>query len=156
MGELLSSEERARLAARPHGGTICIVGGPNSGKTTLATKLSYDLSYVALCSDTFIDRKLENQFYVAAERSASHLTTSPKVGLILEGVHVAKALEIWCYDNPNAVPCDVLLILDRAFEEHNRYQRGLQTAVARKIDSVLRTFPLLHPVTRKIYSHDDR
>lgn len=108
---------------------IVIVGGPRTGKTTVAKAMPNPRH-----TDDVIDMG-----WSAASEHVSYWFNSPGPWTI-EGVATARALRKWLTANPTGTPCDAVRIMDRAVVGRTPGQETM----AKGVDTVWREIaPLL-------------
>lgn len=106
---------------------IFITGGPKTGKTTAAKRLSKDLSIPVLHTDDYRNLGWSHQSSQVA------LQMSRTDSIIIEGTTVPRALRKWLLANPTGSPCDRLMILDLPVGARTK---GMES-MAKGVDSVL-------------------
>lgn len=103
---------------------VVIVGGPGTGKTTLAYKL--DATGRNVRSTDELVGVLE-----WSELSAEVATWfTPDATWVIEGVATARALRKWLAQNPDAALDAVVVLTGRAFVELNKGQAAMHKGVA--------------------------
>lgn len=102
-----------RLAAR-----IVIVGGPRTGKTTLAAKLAHDLGCSPLCTDSVMHLGWSES---SAEVATWFLQPGPWV---IDGVAAVRALRKWFRLAPTLAPCDSVIYLQQPRVPQTPRQEG--------------------------------
>lgn len=107
---------------------IAIVGGPKTGKTTLADKMGKQTGVRVLHTDSVMALGWSE----ASERVAGWFDLSGP--LLVEGVAVARGLRKWLASHPDGKPCDRVLWLSVAHEE----LKPGQAAMAKGVETVLR------------------
>ena len=131
---------------------VLIIGGPKTGKTTVAKEMAESSGLEHLCTDPQrmcppgvkgVPDKLDwsgASAYVAAEWLG-------KKDTIIEGVALPRALRKWRVENPDQPPpCDHVFILN---EPHLDLSTG-QAAMGKGVDTVLKElYDWLEPVIAK-------
>lgn len=113
---------------------LCIIGGPKTGKTTLAAELAASRGPLAVGT-------AEGAFRVRSSDEAMHLgwsEASAEVALwldnagpwIVEGVAVPRALRKWLAAHAEGKPCDIVLVLTTAHIELSKGQAAMGKGVA--------------------------
>ena len=113
---------------------LCIIGGPKTGKTTLAAELAASPGPLAVGT-------AGSAFRVRCSDEAMHLgwsEASAEVALwldnagpwIVEGVAVPRALRKWLAAHAEGKPCDIVLVLTTAHVELSKGQAAMGKGVA--------------------------
>jgi len=93
--------------------TICVTGGPRTGKTTFAERVEQRTGIPARHSDTLI----QDLAWSDASAEVAKWFDEPGPWLI-EGVAVVRALRKWLLAHPEGKPCDrVLFLVDPVVEQ---------------------------------------
>ncbi len=100
---------------------IVVLGGPGTGKTTLAKALA-----LATTRSTDEVKHLE---WSAASEEVSKWFDEPGPWLV-EGVTTARALRKWLGRSPTGSPCDQLVFLSSVYEIRTTEQRTMAKGVA--------------------------
>jgi dephospho-CoA kinase len=103
-----------------------IVGGPKTGKTTLAS------AYAAAGIPVIRTDGYRRLGWSAASAAAARAMDRPGP-LVVEGVASARALRKWLSAHPTGRPCDEVVVLDRP---HGSLTPG-QAAMAKGVHTVL-------------------
>lgn len=98
---------------------IVIVGGPRTGKTTLAKSMGGNVRH----TDDVLDMG-----WSEASEHVSHWFDEPGPWVI-EGVSTARALRKWLATHPSGKPCDEVRVIDRPFTERSQGQRSMAKGV---------------------------
>lgn len=115
--------KRSEIAERRKARTVrlVIVGGPKTGKTTLAESLPLP----ALHTDDLIGQR------DWSSASAEVATWFDRPGpWVVEGVAAVRALRKWLALHPDGVPCDEVRVLDAPKAERTAEQDAMATACA--------------------------
>ena len=118
---------------------ICIIGGPKTGKSTLARQLGTELGTTVKCTDPKsmggdADDRLDLpqcERWSAISEDVSHWLDEPGPWII-EGVALVRALRKWRARNPGQPPpCDRLLVLSlkraRTTPQQDAMSKGVHT-----------------------------
>lgn len=106
---------------------VAIVGGPRSGKTTLARAMAAKLGLPLVSTDDFIPLG-----WSGASAKAAEVIAGAK-RLLIEGVTVPRALRRLLEDHPRRRPIERLVVLGRP---KVRRTKG-QTTMAKGLDKIL-------------------
>lgn len=106
---------------------VAIIGGPRTGKTTLAQRMAAELALPLVSTDDFIPLGWSGSSGKAAEVIASARR------LLIEGVAVPRALRRLLDDHPRRRPLERLVILGRP--KVRRTKR--QAAMAKGLDKIV-------------------
>lgn len=128
---------------------LVIVGGPRSGKTTIADSLLPSGTKVRHTDDLM----MTHDWSAASQHVADKWFTEPGPWVI-EGVATARALRKWLASNPAGRPCDFVLLLDGAWLELTRGQEVMRKGaftVWKQIDNDVRVrgIPVIHAEVRR-------
>lgn len=107
---------------------IVIIGGPGTGKTTLAADLGLARGFKPRCTDEVMSLGWSE---ASAEVSKWLDVAGP---WIIEGVAIARALRKWLQSHPEGKPCDMVRFLMVAYEPLTTGQWSM----AKGIDTVWR------------------
>lgn len=111
------------LGAGDAGARIVIVGGPQTGKTTLAGVLGFPLEQVRHTDDL-----IETHGWSEASQEAS--TWFNEAGpWVVEGVATVRALRKWLAAHAEGLPCDVIAYLTKEHAELGGGQVGMAKGV---------------------------
>jgi len=121
-----------------------IVAGPRRGKSTLARELSSQSRALVYCGDprSKVKEPLPGVMYLpegipfAGDDGAAEWVQRNWLGRpghwICEGHVMARALRRWMRDKPGMMPCDQIVVLDRAgFNDPSPGQNAMHTGVMR-------------------------
>lgn len=88
---------------------IVIVGGPDTGKTTLAEKLSRETPFARVRST---DELIEQTDWSGVSRIVAEEWLEEPGPWVIEGVATARALRKWLQAHPDTgAPCDKVIVL---------------------------------------------
>lgn len=104
---------------------ILIVGGPKTGKTTLALKMAAAVGLTPKHTDDLID-KLD---WSAASATVAEWMDEPG-NLLIEGVAVPRALRKWLAAHPEGKPADRVIYLSQSHQELTKGQLAMTKGVA--------------------------
>jgi dephospho-CoA kinase len=112
---------------------IAVVGGPRTGKTTLAGKLARDTGLPLIASDDFKDLGWSE----ASQHVADLLAKNEPA--IVEGVAVPRAIRKALAANPEQAPIDKLIVVEptRRWHEKHSPQSDGQRAMGKGVHTVL-------------------
>lgn len=100
---------------------LIIIGGPSTGKTTMANALAEAKGIACFHSDDLIGRY---DWSEASQFICDQWLTLPGPW-VMEGVAVVRGLRKWLRANPTGVPCTGIIWLDQPHEELNNRQKGM-------------------------------
>lgn len=107
---------------------VAIIGGPRTGKTTLAKEMHRDTGWVLRQTDDLVSLGWSE----ASQYAADHYFRGSE--LIVEGVAVPRALRKWLEANPQGAPVDRVVTL---WEEKVPRTKGQET-MAKGVETVWR------------------
>ena len=110
---------------------IAIVGGPRTGKSTLAAKLSRDTGLPLIASDDYKDLDWSE----ASQHVADLLTKNEPA--IVEGVAVPRALRKMLAARPEERPIDKLIVLEAPKVPRSNGQKAMSKGVHTVLDEIL-------------------
>jgi len=110
---------------------IAIVGGPRTGKTTLAAKLSRDTGLPLIASDDYKDLGWSE----ASQHVADLLAKNEPA--IVEGVAVPRALRKMLAARPEERPIDKLIVLEAPKAARSAGQKAMGKGVHTVLDKIL-------------------
>lgn len=108
----------------PRSGRVAVVGGPRTGKTTLAQTRLSDGFRVRHADDL----KDTHEWSAASEEVARWLGEPGP--WVVEGVAVVRGLRKWLAANPEGRPADVVAYLERPLVELSRGQAAMAKGTA--------------------------
>lgn len=102
-----------------------IIGGPRTGKTTLALQFADDFG----CAVHHLDDLIQTHNWSEASEAASHYFDRPGPWIV-EGVAAVRALRKWLARSETGKPCDVILTLMMPRVELTKGQSAMAKGVA--------------------------
>lgn len=102
-----------------------IIGGPNTGKTTLARKMMMiEGAEKVLHTDDLIHLEWSEASNQASEWFDAEFD-------VIEGVTAVRALRKWLQRNPQGKPCDRVVYLDRFHESPTKAQLAMTKGISK-------------------------
>lgn len=110
---------------------IAITGGPKTGKTTLARKMSGDLMVALVSTDDYADLGWSESSQAVADRLAE------PGAVLVEGVAVPRALRKAIAERPETKPIDKLIVLQTPKAQRTDGQRAMAKGVHTVLGEIL-------------------
>ena len=110
---------------------VAIVGGPRTGKTTLARRLAARLDLPLVSTDDFIPLGWSG----SGARAAAVIADSRR--LLIEGVAVPRALRRLLQDHPRRRPLERLVLLTRPRVKRTKGQEAMAKGLAKILAEIL-------------------
>lgn len=117
---------------------ICITGGPRTGKTTLAGKLSEELGCAARHTDDLVEqfKHLGKDAWSAGSAEVAKWLDEPG-SWVIEGVSVSRALRKWRDQHPGErPPVDRVIFLSEPYVDLSKGQMAMTKGVATIHDEI--------------------